>query len=64
MKVNNVQFIILVGESIELISETQIHVATEQGTILLNSDEFGYKTAQELIRAIEANPEINLVSKI
>jgi hypothetical protein len=36
---------------------------TEQGTILLNSDEFGYRTAQELITAIEANPEIELVSK-
>jgi hypothetical protein len=63
MTVNNVHFTILVGEPIEILSETQIHVMTEQGTILLNSDEFEYRTAQELITAIEANPEINLVSK-
>ena len=62
MTVNNVQFTILVGEPIEIISETQIHVITEQGTILLNSHEFGYKTAQELITAIESNPEIDLIS--
>jgi len=63
MTVNNVHFTILVGEQIEILSETQIHVMTEQATILLNSHEFGYSTAQELIRAIEANHEINLVSK-
>jgi hypothetical protein len=63
MTVNNVHFTILVGEQIEILSETQIHVMTEQGTILLNSDEFGYRTAQELITAIEANLEIELVSK-
>ena len=62
MTVNNVHFTIIVGEPIEIISETQIHVMTEQGTILLNSDEFGYKTAQELINAIESNPEIDLIS--
>jgi hypothetical protein len=62
MTVNNVQFTILVGEPIEIISETQIHVMTEQGIILLNSDEFGYRTAQELITAIEANPKIDLIS--
>ena len=62
MTVNNVQFTILVGEPIEIISETQIHVMTEQGIILLNSDEFEYRTAQELIIAIEANPKIDLIS--
>jgi len=63
MTVNNVHFTIIVGQQFEILSETQIHVMTEQGTILLNSHEFGYKTAQELITAIESNPEIDLVSK-
>jgi len=62
MTVNNVHFTILVGEQIEILSATQIHVMTEQGTILLNSDEFGYRTSQELITAIESNPEIELIS--
>ena len=62
MTVNNVHFTIIVGQQIEILSDTQIHVMTEQGTILLNSYEFGYKTAQELITAIEANPEIDLIS--
>ena len=64
MTVNNLHFTFLVGEQIEILSDTQIHVATQQGIVLLNSKEFGYKTAQELITAIEVNPEIKLVSKI
>ena len=62
MTVNSVHFTILVGEMIEILSDTQIHVPTEQGTILLNSNEFGYNTAIELITAIERNPEIELIS--
>jgi hypothetical protein len=62
MTVNNVHFTILVNEVIEILSNTQIHVTTEQGTILLNSNEFGYNTASELITAIERNPEIELIS--
>jgi len=62
MTVNSVQFTILVNEVIEILSNTQIHVPTEEGTILLNSNEFGYNTASELITAIERNPEIELIS--
>ena len=62
MTVNSVHFTILVGEMIEILSDTQIHVPTEQGTILLNSNEFGYNKAIELITALERNPEIELIS--
>ena len=62
MIVNSVHFTILVREVIEILSDTQIHVPTEQGTILLNSNEFGYNTANDLITAIERNPEIELIS--
>jgi hypothetical protein len=62
MTVNSVQFTILVNEVIEILSNTQIHVPTEKGIILLNSNEFGYNTASELITAIERNPEIELIS--
>jgi hypothetical protein len=63
MTVNDKIFTFLVGEPIEILSETQIHLPTQQGIVFLDAIEFGYRTAQELITAIEANPEINLVSK-
>ena len=62
MTVNDKQFTILVGEVIEILSDTQIHVPTEQGNVFLDGIEFGYKTASELITAIEKNPEIELIS--
>lgn len=62
MTVNDKQFTILVGEVIEILSDTQIHVPTEQGTVFLDGIEFGYRTANELITALEKNPEIELIS--
>lgn len=59
MKVYENEFTIVEGE-IEIISDTQIHVPTNKGVILLNADEFGYSSAIDLKNAIIENVDIEL----
>ena len=62
MIVNEIEFEIIEGE-IEILSLTQIHVPTNKGTILLNSDEFGYESAEVLKQMIVNDNNLILSSK-